>query len=74
MDKKFESSVNSEGIETFASVTQSINLFESSVNSEGIETDGKGFLVMQLFESSVNSEGIETTLSKCSGISGLRAV
>ena len=34
----FESSVNSEGIETDDMATTTTNLFESSVNSEGIET------------------------------------
>ena len=34
----FESSVNSEGIETELGHTQWIFVFESSVNSEGIET------------------------------------
>ena len=35
---KFESSVNSEGIETQQSIITRWRLFESSVNSEGIET------------------------------------
>ena len=34
----FESSVNSEGIETFTWKNRYRKLFESSVNSEGIET------------------------------------
>ena len=34
----FESSVNSEGIETFTKALVSLMAFESSVNSEGIET------------------------------------
>ena len=39
---RFESSVNSEGIETFSLAISSELVFESSVNSEGIETtDGK---------------------------------
>ena len=37
---RFESSVNSEGIETTYSYLQFLIQFESSVNSEGIETDG----------------------------------
>ena len=57
---KFESSVNSEGIETFLSVISSFSLFESSVNSEGIETLSLSWDFPLLFESSVNSEGIET--------------
>ena len=35
---KFESSVNSEGIETIDTAVPTVPLFESSVNSEGIET------------------------------------
>ena len=34
----FESSVNSEGIETSILERKDISVFESSVNSEGIET------------------------------------
>ncbi len=34
----FESSVNSEGIETPWQEKMEVNMFESSVNSEGIET------------------------------------
>ena len=36
---KFESSVNSEGIETLTFDSLFNGMFESSVNSEGIETD-----------------------------------
>ena len=57
---KFESSVNSEGIETFDYLFESKNWFESSVNSEGIETLFPPKLQGFKFESSVNSEGIET--------------
>ena len=35
---RFESSVNSEGIETILQITKICQMFESSVNSEGIET------------------------------------
>ena len=35
---RFESSVNSEGIETFDNISVTPSQFESSVNSEGIET------------------------------------
>ena len=35
---RFESSVNSEGIETQPSTASHNSMFESSVNSEGIET------------------------------------
>ena len=34
----FESSVNSEGIETYQTIKDRCDGFESSVNSEGIET------------------------------------
>ena len=37
-ENEFESSVNSEGIETGSSSSTSFTAFESSVNSEGIET------------------------------------
>ena len=36
---RFESSVNSEGIETVELTPSWVTLFESSVNSEGIETN-----------------------------------
>ena len=39
----FESSVNSEGIETINSIITSFDMFESSVNSEGIETEYVGY-------------------------------
>ena len=38
MGRRFESSVNSEGIETNSRTIFLCNMFESSVNSEGIET------------------------------------
>ena len=38
---RFESSVNSEGIETYSINCDWIGWFESSVNSEGIETIDK---------------------------------
>ena len=34
----FESSVNSDGTQTFATLTTSTNEFESSVNSDGTQT------------------------------------
>ena len=58
--KEFESSVNSEGIETQRTWISNVLSFESSVNSEGIETQPHLALVTYQFESSVNSEGIET--------------
>ena len=39
---RFESSVNSEGIETEIQLQQIRHRFESSVNSEGIETASNG--------------------------------
>ena len=38
-EQQFESSVNSEGIETFDFTLKKCLVFESSVNSEGIETN-----------------------------------
>ena len=57
---RFESSVNSEGIETEALSMLKALAFESSVNSEGIETQPSTASHNSMFESSVNSEGIET--------------
>ncbi len=42
---RFESSVNSEGIETNSYVNSKGTRFESSVNSEGIETNACGVVV-----------------------------
>ena len=56
----FESSVNSEGIETTKLIILHLLKFESSVNSEGIETNKQSYAELEQFESSVNSEGIET--------------
>ena len=58
--RKFESSVNSEGIETKVFDDTIFFEFESSVNSEGIETINHITWNPCKFESSVNSEGIET--------------
>ena len=64
--KQFESSVNSEGIETRQIDFVQEYMFESSVNSEGIETCTIWKHSRYWFESSVNSEGIETSgQSKC---------
>ena len=41
----FESSVNSEGIETTYRQQTTITVFESSVNSEGIETEALEFML-----------------------------
>ena len=70
----FESSVNSEGIETGRPDNTPTFEFESSVNSEGIETAVVSDIVPDLFESSVNSEGIETRFSNIESKNGLRAV
>ena len=43
MQNPFESSVNSEGIETSTQSQIPLQAFESSVNSEGIETMIDGF-------------------------------
>ena len=70
----FESSVNSEGIETGSSSSTSLTAFESSVNSEGIETSALIGTISDAFESSVNSEGIETKRTKSKRKTCLRAV
>ena len=70
----FESSVNSEGIETFCYQKEFLDLFESSVNSEGIETILFNPYQIKSFESSVNSEGIETLQEEPKPGLGLRAV
>ena len=71
---RFESSVNSEGIETFKNIYKWLESFESSVNSEGIETSDKSAQAVYLFESSVNSEGIETHKRRRKSLYCLRAV
>ena len=70
----FESSVNSEGIETYQYPIQHSERFESSVNSEGIETGKEVTMRKVQFESSVNSEGIETFGHHSITSNGLRAV
>ena len=74
LDDEFESSVNSEGIETADGVIRTMTLFESSVNSEGIETGFDAECTASMFESSVNSEGIETHVNLSTLKAGLRAV
>ena len=71
---RFESSVNSEGIETRSLPSSYTFAFESSVNSEGIETLQMYLDKDYLFESSVNSEGIETKVRKPPEQLSLRAV
>ena len=70
----FESSVNSEGIETVIGVVCRCVRFESSVNSEGIETRESVRETRDMFESSVNSEGIETSVNSKPCFICLRAV
>ena len=70
----FESSVNSEGIETPFLDRYPSRSFESSVNSEGIETLATDETSRIKFESSVNSEGIETLLRLFVRVFCLRAV
>ena len=70
----FESSVNSEGIETGKRRRVAHTGFESSVNSEGIETFIKSIEGYKPFESSVNSEGIETFITDWRQTGCLRAV
>ena len=71
---RFESSVNSEGIETGITLQPPTVWFESSVNSEGIETSSLLCPMLSSFESSVNSEGIETSCAGATERKGLRAV
>ena len=73
-DGWFESSVNSEGIETYLGRYARNIWFESSVNSEGIETLELTEKQDIVFESSVNSEGIETDRPARCKEKGLRAV
>ena len=73
-ETRFESSVNSEGIETSRWCYTTVIMFESSVNSEGIETKFHDTELNPEFESSVNSEGIETFGGMGGIIPGLRAV
>ena len=70
----FESSVNSEGIETTMYAIRVGVKFESSVNSEGIETIMPYNRTKGGFESSVNSEGIETNNIQLRISACLRAV
>ena len=56
----FESSVNSDGTQTFWKVFNKAIAFESSVNSDGTQTLAKTTLLIPPFESSVNSDGTQT--------------
>ena len=71
---RFESSVNSEGIEAASVRVLFATWFESSVNSEGIEAALTPDDAEYQFESSVNSEGIEAKALLAKAQAGLRAV
>ena len=57
---KFESLVNTEGIQTQFLLAFIYNVFESLVNTEGIQTRLCVEMHASLFESLVNTEGIQT--------------
>ena len=57
---KFESLVNTEGIQTRLCVEMHASLFESLVNTEGIQTIHIALRSSAWFESLVNTEGIQT--------------
>ena len=56
----FESSVNSDGTQTYRHGTDGADLFESSVNSDGTQTSNYHKMLRGAFESSVNSDGTQT--------------
>mgnify|MGYP004550708403 CR=1 FL=1 len=56
----FESSVNSDGSQTFRYVRLIKLAFESSVNSDGSQTNPVSPSARSEFESSVNSDGSQT--------------
>ena len=57
---KFESLVNTEGIQTEVQWSSHCDRFESLVNTEGIQTRLCVEMHASLFESLVNTEGIQT--------------
>ena len=57
---RFESSVNSDSIQTKGFSSCGISWFESSVNSDSIQTIIQKFSIISTFESSVNSDSIQT--------------
>ena len=57
---KFESLVNTEGIQTLMFIAGKKSEFESLVNTEGIQTRLCVEMHASLFESLVNTEGIQT--------------
>ena len=56
----FESSVNSDGTQTYEQGVEGVTEFESSVNSDGTQTFDKLIFDHFGFESSVNSDGTQT--------------
>ena len=60
MERRFESSVNSDGTQTNSIESDTIKEFESSVNSDGTQTVPKAQATAETFESSVNSDGTQT--------------
>ena len=59
---RFESSVNSDSIQTKKCVLSITLLFESSVNSDSIQTKNVALSECIVFESSVNSDSIQTCI------------
>ena len=59
---EFESSVNSDGTQTYSLRESNVRPFESSVNSDGTQTSAAWNQVGQRFESSVNSDGTQTRM------------
>ena len=62
LNLRFESSVNSDSIQTIIFKFHLLNGFESSVNSDSIQTLGEEAIHSIMFESSVNSDSIQTAL------------
>ena len=56
----FESSVNSDGTQTYLNKKTAYPMFESSVNSDGTQTYLDEKATYPVFESSVNSDGTQT--------------
>ena len=62
---RFESSVNSDSIQTYEIDFKGEGTFESSVNSDSIQTFDYNRRIINRFESSVNSDSIQTLIIKC---------
>ena len=60
MERRFESSVNSDGTQTSLLSYSKPLPFESSVNSDGTQTNSIESDTIKEFESSVNSDGTQT--------------